>query len=87
MHLAQQVWTKLQIFNFVRILVSREQKLLLPYPTLFYTANGTNFTLIDVLEEDSVGDAPGIAYNVITQFCEMACKFKRNFWLAYSSSC
>uniref|UniRef100_A0A914DVH9 Uncharacterized protein n=1 Tax=Acrobeloides nanus TaxID=290746 RepID=A0A914DVH9_9BILA len=52
--------------------VRREQKFLLPYPTLFYTANGTNLTLIDVLQEDIVGDAPGIAYNVITEFCEMA---------------
>uniref|UniRef100_A0A914DY23 Carboxylesterase type B domain-containing protein n=1 Tax=Acrobeloides nanus TaxID=290746 RepID=A0A914DY23_9BILA len=54
--------------------VPREQQLLLPYPTLFYTANGTNLTLIDVLEEDIVGDAPGVAYNIIKQFCEMACK-------------
>ena len=76
MHLVQQVWTKLQIFNFVRILVSREQKLLLPYPTLYYNANGTNFTLIDVLEEYIVGSAPGVAYNVITEFCEIACKFR-----------
>jgi hypothetical protein len=77
----------LQIFNFIRILVPREQKLLLPYPILFYNANGTNLTLIDVLEEDTVEDAPGIAYNVITHFCEIACKFRyKNFWLAYSSS-
>mgnify|MGYP007017216279 CR=1 FL=1 len=77
----------MQIFNFVRILVSRKQKLLLPYPTLYYNANGTNLTLIDVLEEDIVGDAPGIAYNVIKRYCEMACKFRhKNFWLAYSNS-
>ena len=76
MHLVQQVWTKLQIFNFVRILVSREQKLLLPYPTLYYNANGTNFTLIDVLEEDTVGNTPADAYNTITIYCEMACKFR-----------
>ena len=77
----------MQIFNFVRILVSREQKLLLPYPTLYYNANGTNLTLIDVLEEDTVEDVPGAAYNVITEFCEMACKFRhKNFWLVFSSS-
>ena len=40
-----------------------------------------------MLEEDIVGSAPGVAYNVNKQFCEMACKFRhKNFWLAYSSN-
>uniref|UniRef100_A0A914DM47 Uncharacterized protein n=1 Tax=Acrobeloides nanus TaxID=290746 RepID=A0A914DM47_9BILA len=61
--------------------VSREQKLLLPYPTLYYNANGTNLTLIDVLEEDIVGDAPGVAYSVITEFCKMAWKGFNPSWV------
>jgi hypothetical protein len=73
----------LRIFNFVRILVPREQQLLLPYPTLYYNANGRNLTLIDVLEEDTVGSTPADAYNTIIIYCEKACKFRhKNVWLA-----